>query len=1082
MKIYTLLFGLLLPIQPSAQTVHDWENHHVLQINREPARAAFTPFHAQKGDCSICLDGTWKFRWTPVPDERIVEFYQTDFNDKDWVGFPVPANWEVNGYGTPIYVSAGYPFKIDPPRVMGEPKVDYTTYKERNPVGQYRRSFQLPAGWEARGQTFLRFEGVMSAFYVWINGERVGYSQGSMEPSEFNITNYLHAGENQIALEVYRYSDGSYLEDQDFWRFGGIHRSIHLLHTPDIRIRDYAVRTLPVSTDYQDFILQIDPQFSVYRGMTGKGTTLQGVLKDASGREIATLKGDVEDILDLEHKAGRMNEWYPQRGPRKLGRMSATIKSPKRWTAETPYLYKLHLTLLTAEGEVIEQVEQSVGFRSVEIRNGQLLVNGAPVRFRGVNRHEHDPRTARVMSEERMLQDILLMKQANINAVRTSHYPNVSRWYELCDSLGLYVMDEADIEEHGLRGILASTPDWHAAFLDRAVRMAERDKNHPSIVMWSMGNESGYGPNFAAISAWLHDFDPTRPVHYEGAQGAGGEPDPKTVDVISRFYTRVKQEYLDPGIAEGEDKERAENARWERLLEIAERANDNRPVMTSEYAHSMGNALGNFKEYWDEIYSNPRMLGGFIWDWVDQGIYKTLPDGRIMVAYGGDFGDKPNLKAFCFNGLLMSDRETTPKYWEVKKVYSPVELRVESGELRVTNRNHHTDLSQYRCLWTLSIDGKQKDQGEITLPEVAPGESETIPLPVSIAGKKASAKATSDLRLTISFILKRDALWAKAGHEVAWEQFCIQEGALLSSKLENRGRLKVRADEEHLSISGSGFSIQWEKNATGSLTSLTYHGKEMLAHPADFPLQPVTQAFRAPTDNDKSFGNWLAKDWSLHQMDNPRISLDSFKHEVREDGAVIVRVQTRNRYKEGAIVTTSLYTILSDGTIDLKTTFQPQGILPELPRLGIAFCLSSDYNTFIWQGRGPQDNYPDRKTSAAVGLWKGSVADQYMHYPRPQDSGNKEEVRLLMLTDRHGKGIRVDAVEDVFSASALHYTAQDLYKETHDCNLKPRSEIILSLDAAVLGLGNSSCGPGVLKKYAIDKKEHTLHIRICNEK
>ena len=1082
MKIYTLLFGLLLPIQPSAQTVHDWENHHVLQINCEPVRAAFTPFHVQKGDCSICLDGTWKFRWTPVPDERIVEFYQTDFNDKDWVGFPVPANWEVNGYGTPIYVSAGYPFKIDPPRVMGEPKVDYTTYKERNPVGQYRRSFQLPAGWEARGQTFLRFEGVMSAFYVWINGERVGYSQGSMEPSEFNITNYLHAGENQIALEVYRYSDGSYLEDQDFWRFGGIHRSIHLLHTPDIRIRDYAVRTLPVSTDYQDFILQIDPQFSVYRGMTGKGTTLQGVLKDASGREIATLKGDVEDILDLEHKAGRMNEWYPQRGPRKLGRMSATIKSPKRWTAETPYLYKLHLALLTAEGEVIQQVEQSVGFRSVEIRNGQLLVNGASVRFRGVNRHEHDPRTARVMSEERMLQDILLMKQANINAVRTSHYPNVSRWYELCDSLGLYVMDEADIEEHGLRGTLASTPDWHAAFLDRAVRMAERDKNHPSIVMWSMGNESGYGPNFAAISAWLHDFDPTRPVHYEGAQGAGGEPDPKTVDVISRFYTRVKQEYLNPGIAEGEDKERAENARWERLLEIAERTNDNRPVMTSEYAHSMGNALGNFKEYWDEIYSNPRMLGGFIWDWVDQGIYKTLPDGRIMVAYGGDFGDKPNLKAFCFNGLLMSDRETTPEYWEVKKVYSPVELRVESGELRVTNRNHHTDLSQYRCLWTLSIDGKQKDQGEITLPEVAPGESETISLPVSIAGKKASAKATSDLRLTISFILKRDALWAKAGHEVAWEQFCIQEGALLSSKLENRGRLKVRADEEHLSISGSGFSIQWEKNATGSLTSLTYHGKEMLAHPADFPLQPVTQAFRAPTDNDKSFGNWLAKDWSLHQMDNPRISLDSFKHEVREDGAVIVRVQTRNRYKEGMIVTKFLYTILSDGTIDLKTTFQPQGILPELPRLGIAFCLSSDYNTFIWQGRGPQDNYPDRKTSAAVGLWKGSVADQYVHYPRPQDSGNKEEVCRLMLTDRHGKGIRVDAVEDVFSASALHYTAQDLYKETHDCNLKPRPEVILSLDAAVLGLGNSSCGPGVLKKYAIDKKEHTLHIRICNEK
>lgn len=1092
MKIYTLLLGALIACPMQAQTMHDWENYHVLQINREPARAAFTPFFVQKGDCSMSLDGTWKFRWTPVPGERIIDFYQTDFNDKDWKDFPVPANWEVNGYGTPIYVSAGYPFKIDPPRVMGEPKADYTTYKERNPVGQYRRTFVLPVGWEADRQTFLCFEGVMSAFYVWINGERVGYSQGSMEPSEFNITDYLKTGENQIALEVYRYSDGSYLEDQDFWRFGGIHRSIHLIHTPDVRMRDYTIRTLPASAgNYKDFILQIDPQFSVYRGMTGKGYTLQAVLKDVSGKEIVKLQGEVEEILDLEHKASRMNEWYPQRGPRKTGRLSAMIKSPERWTAETPYLYKLHLTLQNAEGKVIEQAEQSVGFRTVEINKGQLLINGNPVCFRGVNRHEHDPRTARVMSEERMLQDILLMKQANINAVRTSHYPNVSRWYELCDSLGLYVMDEADIEEHGLRGTLASTPDWYAAFMDRAVRMAERDKNYPSIVMWSMGNESGYGPNFAAISAWLHDFDPTRPVHYEGAQGVDGNPDPKTVDVISRFYTRVKQEYLNPGIAEGEDKERAENARWERLLEIAERTNDDRPVMTSEYAHSMGNALGNFKEYWDEIYSNPRMLGGFIWDWVDQGIYKELPDGRIMVAYGGDFGDKPNLKAFCFNGLLMSDRETTPKYWEVKKVYAPVQLAVNNEQLIVTNRNHHIDLSQYRCLWTLTIDGKQKEQGEITLPEVAPGESETITLPAfrSLSDKKAlnrkgnnsnSTNTLSDCQLKVSIVLKSDALWAKAGHEVTWEQFCLQQGELLSADLINKGALQVKEDDKSLSVSGRGFSVQWEKKAVGSITSLMYNGKEILTQ-NHFPVQPVTQAFRAPTDNDKSFGNWLAKDWQLHGMDHPLISLESFDHEVRADGAVIVRIRTTNLYKEGNVTTTSVYTISSDGVIDLKTTFLPQGVLPELPRLGLAFCLAPAYNTFTWYGRGPQDNYPDRKTSAATGLWKGTVAEQYVHYPRPQDSGNKEEVQFLTLTDKRNKGIRVDAVEDVFSASALHYTAQDLYKETHDCNLKPRPEIILSMDAAVLGLGNSSCGPGVLKKYAIEKKEHTLHIRISKQ-
>ena len=446
-----------------------------------------------------------------------------------------------------------------------------------------------------------------------------------MEPSEFNVTKYLKSGENQISLEVYRYSDGSYLEDQDFWRFGGIHRSIHLIHTPDIHVRDYAIRTLPASVgDYKDFILQIDPQFSVYRGMTGKGYVLQGVLKDASGKEVATLKGDVEDILDLEHKASRMNEWYPQRGPRKMGRLSAIIKSPERWTAETPYLYKLHLTLQNEERRVVEQIEQAVGFRSVEIKKGQLLVNGNPVRFRGVNRHEHDPRTARVMSEERMLQDILLMKQANINAVRTS-ITQCQPLVRAMRQLGIVRDGRSGYRRTRIAWNIRKYPDWHAAFMDRAVRMAERDKNYPCIVMWSMGNESGYGPNFAAISAWLHDFDPTRPVHYEGAQGVDGNPDPKTVDVISRFYTRVKQEYLNPGIAEGEDKERAENARWERLLEIAERTNDDRPVMTSEYAHSMGNALGNFKEYWDEIYSNPRMLGGFIWDWVDQGSTRHYP-------------------------------------------------------------------------------------------------------------------------------------------------------------------------------------------------------------------------------------------------------------------------------------------------------------------------------------------------------------------------------------------------------------------------------------------------------------------------
>lgn len=1085
-KIYILTIAVLMACHLQAQMVHDWENNHVLHINREPARAAFTPFCKQKGDCSISLDGSWRFRWTPTPDERVTDFYKTDFDDSHWNSLAVPANWEVNGYGTPIYVSAGYPFKIDPPRVTGEPKSNYTTYKERNPVGQYRRVFTLPDSWQQNGQTFIRFEGVISAFYVWINGRRVGYSQGSMEPSEFNITNYLQSGSNQIAIEVYRYSDGSYLEDQDFWRFSGIHRSIHLIHTPNVCVQNYTVQTpLAKAGDYNDFVLQIDPLCRAYNGFNGKGYTIQATLSDAIGNQVANMQSNVEEILDLEHKASRMNEWFPQRGPRKMGRMSTIVKSPKRWTAETPYLYKLHLQLKNADGEIIEQIEQSVGFRVIEISNGQLLINGNPIRFRGVNRHEHDPQTARVMTEKRMFQDIILMKQANINAVRTSHYPNVSRWYELCDSIGLYVLDEADIEEHGLRGTLASTPDWNNAFMDRAIRMAERDKNYPCVVMWSMGNESGYGPNFASISAFLHDFDTSRPVHYEGAQGVNGLPDPKTVDVISRFYTRVKQEYLNPGIAEGEDKERAENARWERLLEIAENPNDNRPVMTSEYAHAMGNALGNFKEYWDEIYSHQRMLGGFIWDWVDQGIFKTLPDGNTMVAYGGDFGDKPNLKAFCFNGLLMSDRQTTPKYWEVKQVYAPINFNMENEKLSVTNRNHHADLSQYRCLWSLMINGVEKARGIIELPNLPPSESQTIDLPnfssskLALNNTKTPFDAASDCQLLLRVVLKDDALWAKAGHEVARWQFCLNRGNLLPDNKVNTKELRIADNDECLTIAGQHFSAQWGKN--GSLRSLVYNGKEMLAQIDGFVFQPVTQAFRAPTDNDKSFGNWLAKDWQKQSMDKPQIRPISFGHHRRADGSIVVDVATENLYHDGSISTTLEYTVYSDGTIDLRSTFVPQGVLPELPRLGVAFCLQPDLETFSWYGQGPHDNYPDRKTSTYVALWQQTVDQQYVHYPRPQDSGNKEDIGYLMLTNKHNKGIRISAVENTFSASALHFTAQDLYNETHDCYLKPRPEVILSIDAAVMGLGNSSCGPGVLKKYSIEKRPYTLRLRITRK-
>lgn len=981
-QLLLLTISFFVYCTTNAQERHDWEDNHVLQINREPARVYFIPYGKNKGDRQQSLNGMWQFRWTKTPDERIKDFYRTDFFDKGskdgdtfdasaWETLEVPANWEVNGYGTPIYISAGYPFKINPPFVMREPKHEWTTYEERNPTGQYRRSFILPDGWH-EGQTFLRFEGVMSAFYVWINGQRVGYSQGSMEPSEFNITPYIKKGENQIAIEVYKYSDGSYLEDQDFWRFGGIHRDVLLYHTPDVRLRDFAIRTeQQQSSTQREWSLFINPQFSAYNGETAEGCILVATLLDDTG-SIGSDTVAADEVLDLAHKAARMNEWYPQRGYRKFNRMEIKVDNPRLWSAEYPNLYTLHLQLQKTDGTIIEQVTQKVGFRTVSVLDGQLLVNGHAIKIRGVNRHEHDPYKAHVMTEELMKRDILLMKEANINAVRLSHYPNCPRWYELCDSIGLYVMDEADAETHGLRGTLTSTPDWADAFLDRAVRMAERDKNHPSIIFWSLGNESGYGPNHSAMSAWLKELDPTRLIHYEGAQG---DPDPSTVDVISRFYPRVMADYLNPGIPEGSDQERAENARWERLLEIARKTNDTRPVLTSEYAHCMGNALGNFKEYWDEIYSHKRMLGGFIWDWVDQGIIR---DGRVL--YGGDFGDKPNLHAFCMNGIIMSDRSLTPKYYEVKKIYSPVQFRKVNGKVTAYTLYSEIPLSEYIFTYTITDNGKVVKKGTFdgTLTTQQPDKQH-------------------DVRLNVTA--------SRNGHEVISEQFALNENLLAVCKGKTKSAGKT---------------------------------------PLNSQLIIKPQIFRAPTDNDKSFGNWLAKDWK-------RCGLDT----------LLIPMTTEQNDNE----LTFTFTI-------------PEG-LPELPRIGIVIELPRNYEQLTWYGRGPWDNYPDRKTSCPVGLWQSTVSEQYVHYPRPQDSGNHEDCTMIELKPRHGKALRIEAVDKPFSFSALPYSAQYIASKSHDYELQDQGKTYLSIDCAVLGLGNSSCGPGVLKKYTIDKtKKYQLKIRI----
>ncbi|WP_418552153.1 glycoside hydrolase family 2 TIM barrel-domain containing protein [Prevotella sp.] len=1011
---------------------HDWENQYVLSINREPARAAFTPYLTQQGDMTMTLDGQWKFNWTRTPDMQPENFYQTDFNDSGWTMFPVPGDWEMNGYGTPIYCSSGYVFKINPPYVMGEPKKKYTSFIERNPTGCYRRTFTVPASWSGK-EVYIHFGSVSSAFYIYVNGKQVGYSQGSMEPAEFRLTPYLNGGTNLIALKVLKYSDGSYLEDQDMWRIGGIHRSVYLYATPQIRIRDFGVRTILDDT-YTDATLVVHPELEVIGNQRGEGYHIEAQLYDADGKAVldSTMKEDAATMLNLDNKAKIMNARNPQRGYAAYGWLKADIKNPHKWSAETPYLYTLKLALVDKSGNTIERAETKVGFRKLEIKDGRFLVNGKQVRLRGVNRHEMDPITGKVMTKERMLQDIMLMKQCNINAVRTCHYPNDPQWYELCDKYGIYVMDEADIEEHGLRGKLASEPSWAAAFIDRTQRLVIRDRNYPCVVFWSLGNESGWGPNFAATGAWIKEYDPTRFIHYEGAQGPDSN-DPTTVDVISRFYPRVQEEYLNPGVKDN-NMERPENARWERLLSIAEKKGDNRPVVTSEYAHAMGNALGNFKEYWDEIYSNPRMLGGFIWEWADEGIFKKRDDGKTMVAYGGDFGDAPNLGAFCVKGIVSSDRQTTPKYYEVKQVYAPLKLTLDDNHINVIKRDEHIDLDNYCFVWNITENGKIKKKGELknfTLPQIKYDDN-------------------ADVRLNISVTLKNDASWAKAGHEIMHAQFALNDRLSTAFKADELKKNKD-ADIEAAKL--------WIEN-----------------------VKP--RFFRAPTDNDKGFGNWIAKDWKRNRLDSADIvENEPVKATKNADGTVSVTASYTCKYLKGSIRTDYNYTVDANGSVDFKATYTPDGELPPLPCVGNTFVMPASYTNISWYGMGLLDTYPDRLEAAYIGRWNSTVDKQYVHYPRPQDSGNHEQVAELMMTDSKGNGWKVTTESgEPFSFSALPYSDLQLYNTAHDCDLKVEDNVYLNINAAVMGLGNSSCGPGVLTKYAIKQQPYSLHLRFTKIK
>lgn len=1093
-----VLFVLLnaLAIVANAQAA-DWENEQVLHIDTEPPRATFVPFasvqQALTNDFTnspfyFSLNGDWKFHWSPQPESRPTNFFEINFDDSGWTNIPVPSNWQMQGYDTPIYLGSGYTFKMDPPRVTDEPPANWTSFDSRDPVGSYRRSFVLPHDWNGR-RVFIHFDGVDSAFYLWVNGVRVGFSKDSRTPAEFDITDALHAGTNQLAAEVYRYSDGSYLEDQDMWRMSGIFRPVYLYSTAAARIRDFAVRT-DLDSNYIGASLQIKPELAA-KNVSLSNWTVRAQLFDADGKAVLTneLVHDAEEILNPDFNAKILDVRMPQRGEPKFAWLEAHINNPAKWSAETPNLYTVVLTLNDESGKVIEADGCKIGFRKIEIQNGEFRVNGKPIRLRGVNRHEIDPDTGHTMTDARMIQDITLMKQANINAVRTCHYPDDPRWYDLCDQYGIYVLDEANICTHGTRGFLASDPHWTGAFLDRAQRMAERDKNHPAVVIWSMANESGYGPNFAAVSGWLHEFDPTRPVHYEGAQTETDAP--KTVDIIGRFYPRLATE----AYAKADD---PWNMRWDKLLEIARRTNDNRPVLATEYAHAMGNAVGNLQDYWNEIYSNPRMLGGFIWEWCDQSLHKKLPDGQVVDALGGDFGDVPNHGGFCIKGLVSAEREPFPKYYEVKKVYQPiavepVNLKPGKIEIKVINRNSFLNLANYEARWSVTdSDGAEIQSGVLPPVQCEPLKQTVIKVPVT---KIQNPKPGSEYWLRVSFRTRTNSLWAAAGFEIAWQQMQLRvKTPPAKAKTRQFPPLTIREDGSDVLIGNTNFSVGFTRrtgamdwyafNAVPANWARGFDGGEFIASD---PKLGESQLWRAPTDNDKGFGKWLARDWREAGLTNLQRHVDSFGIRQLNPDEVQVVVVTTATAADGGMKLKTVWTVRSDGSLEMENEFTPFGQLPLLPRVGVRFAIEHFYDNVRWYGRGPWENYPDREESADMGVWSSSVDGQYVSYVRPQENGNKEDVRWLELTETNsasaqarggkGDGLRIETLGEPFSFSALHFTADDLASARHNYELHPRREIILSLDAKMSGLGNSSCGPGVLEKYAVPPAKYHLHLK-----
>ena len=981
-------------IVPKTASKNDWENEKVFAINKEPGHPTLIPYaseaemvadatyaHPWERTASsryLLLNGKWKFHWVKTPEERPANFYKPTFDVSGWKEIEVPSCWEMKGYGTPLYTNITYPFMNNPPFIQAQR--GYTMEKEPNPVGSYRREFTLPADWAGK-EVYLHFDGVYSAFYVWMNGKKVGYSQGANNDAEFNVTRYVRKGTNTVAVEVYKWSDGSYLEDQDMFRFGGIHRDVYLMARPKDHVKD--IRT---ETEFNDDL------------------------------SVATLKTIVE-------AAGRVDvSLYDEDGKLVGEGASIRVQAPHLWSAEKPYLYTVRLKVFDKAGKLQECTFFKHGFRKVEFRRNKLYVNNVLTYLKGADRHDIHPVYGKAVPVESMIEDILLMKRHNLNTVRTSHYPNDPKMYALYDYYGLYIVDEADQECHGNNAI-STFPSWEGAYVDRAVRMVRRDRLHPSVFFWSLGNESGKGSNIVAMRDAVRTLD-SRPIHYEGMN--------EVADIDSQMYPAIDN------------------------MIARDRNGSNKPYFLCEYAHAMGNAIGNLAEYWDYIENHSeRMIGACIWDWVDQAI--VMPganDGKLY--FGGSFGDVPNDNDFCCNGIITADRRVTPKLQQVKKVYQYVKIRMqEPGKLVLENRYTAYNLDEMELEAFVHWDGERISGCRLSLPDTPPGGICSVDIPFLMDYFDHSG----DVTLQVEVALSEAARWADRYHVVATEEFLVHQRKPGLKAISDPGvqPLKVYMEENRYLCARNGeISVRFDK-ATGKMTSLCLDGVEILHGMGG----PTFESYR-----------YLSNDGARYIMDGrdesveERTRLIDFKYREK-DG--ILRVQTALEATAGRDIVpyTVVYEVHPEGFVDVDASFSA-GPDFRLRRLGLQLSLDPGFEQISWYGRGPMENYQDRKDCAFLGVYENTVTGMAEHYVRTQTMGERTDTRWITFSseDCHTVTFTADGTLDF---SALHFKDIDLYrvKYGHDLDKVRRSEVILNLDCRMAGVGNASCGPDLLPQYRI---------------